>query len=218
MTWEVGVCRLRVHIACLYVCRRLTGSGKAWPRRREAHRSSWRSFGATGKRRFDCPVEAGTFGFVLGTGWVYVTVTVTALAGARRRVRKVTARSIGSHKNITRMLLATAVLLVPSLVVSPIFSSQSTLRISRVTMGPIEDLSKHSQSAFGLVLAGALSFAPMTVFPAMAAPRVVGEVQTSGLIFKDTLKVEAFDDPKVAGVQLYLSDFMRPVRKLGLEP
>ena len=29
----------------------------------------------------------------------------------------------------------------------------------------------------------------------------MGEVAGSGLIFKDTLKVEAFDDPKVAGVQ-----------------
>lgn len=26
-----------------------------------------------------------------------------------------------------------------------------------------------------------------------------------------TLKIEAFDDPKVSGVQLYLSDFERPV-------
>ena len=30
-------------------------------------------------------------------------------------------------------------------------------------------------------------------------------------VFKDTLKVEAFPDPKVSGVQLYLSDFSRPV-------
>lgn len=37
------------------------------------------------------------------------------------------------------------------------------------------------------------------------------QVQTSGLVFKDTLRVEAFNDPKVSGVQLYLSDFQRPV-------
>ena len=31
------------------------------------------------------------------------------------------------------------------------------------------------------------------------------------MVFKDTLRVEAFNDPKVSGVQLYLSDFQRPV-------
>ena len=41
--------------------------------------------------------------------------------------------------------------------------------------------------------------------------RAVGEVQGSGLVFKDTLSVKAFADPKVAGVQLYLSEFQRPV-------
>ena len=52
-----------------------------------------------------------------------------------------------------------------------------------------------------------------TPFPAHAGDdkRTVGEIQGSGLVFKDTLKVEAFSDPKVAGVQLYLSDFQRPV-------
>tara|TARA_B110000046_G_C12751887_1_gene297104 strand:+ start:196 stop:621 length:426 start_codon:yes stop_codon:yes gene_type:complete len=39
----------------------------------------------------------------------------------------------------------------------------------------------------------------------------VGEVQTSGLVFKDTLRIEHFDDPKVDGVNLYLSDFQRPI-------
>lgn len=34
---------------------------------------------------------------------------------------------------------------------------------------------------------------------------------TTGLIFKDTLKIEAFEDPKVSGVELYLSAFERPV-------
>ena len=60
-------------------------------------------------------------------------------------------------------------------------------------------------------MAVALSVAIATTPPAFAAPRVVGEVQGSGLVFKDTLKVEAFDDPKVTGVSLYLSDFQRPV-------
>jgi len=32
-----------------------------------------------------------------------------------------------------------------------------------------------------------------------------------GLIFKDQIKVNAFEDPKVKGVQLYITDFQRPV-------
>ena len=61
-------------------------------------------------------------------------------------------------------------------------------------------------SAAMLALATTLVATP---FPAHAAP-TIGEIQGSGLVFKDTLKVEAFDDPKVSGVQLYLSDFQRP--------
>ena len=61
-------------------------------------------------------------------------------------------------------------------------------------------------SAAMLALATTLVATP---FPAHAA-RTIGEIQGSGLVFKDTLKVEAFDDPKVSGVQLYLSDFQRP--------
>jgi catabolite regulation protein CreA len=66
-----------------------------------------------------------------------------------------------------------------------------------------------------LMLTAALTVAPLTPFTALPAhaesKRVIGEIQGSGLVFKDTLKVEAFDDPKVEGVQLYLSDFQRPV-------
>eukprot|EP00965_Chrysotila_dentata_P056085 1858640-Pleurochrysis_carterae.AAC.2 len=41
--------------------------------------------------------------------------------------------------------------------------------------------------------------------------RVIGEIAGSGFVFKDTLRVEAFDDPKVPGVQLYLSNFQLTV-------
>jgi len=41
--------------------------------------------------------------------------------------------------------------------------------------------------------------------------RLVGEIPASGLIFKDTINVEEFDDPKVSGVSLYLSDFSRSI-------
>ena len=41
--------------------------------------------------------------------------------------------------------------------------------------------------------------------------RTVGDIAGSGLVFKDTLLVESFDDPKVQGVTLYISNFQRPV-------
>ena len=48
-------------------------------------------------------------------------------------------------------------------------------------------------------------------FPASAAEgsTVIGELKGSGLVFKDTLVVERFNDPKVKGVTLYLSNFER---------
>ena len=56
--------------------------------------------------------------------------------------------------------------------------------------------------------AAASAIASLAVFelPATcyAESRLVGNIQTSGLIFKDTLKVTSFDDPKVQGVTLYI--------------
>ena len=44
-----------------------------------------------------------------------------------------------------------------------------------------------------------------------AESRKIAEISGSGLVFKDTLVVEAFDDPKVKGVTLYVSNFERPL-------
>jgi CreA protein len=44
-----------------------------------------------------------------------------------------------------------------------------------------------------------------------AESRLVGEIKGSGLVFKDTLNIERFDDPKVQGVTLYVSNFQRPI-------
>ncbi len=41
--------------------------------------------------------------------------------------------------------------------------------------------------------------------------RTIGQISGSGLVFKDTLVVESFDDPKVKGVTLYVSNFERPL-------
>lgn len=46
-----------------------------------------------------------------------------------------------------------------------------------------------------------------------AQSRLIGEIAGSGLVFKDTLNVESFDDPKVKGVSLYISSFQRPLNE-----
>lgn len=68
-----------------------------------------------------------------------------------------------------------------------------------------------------------LSFAPFinTITTAQSAvalaattaesSRIVGSLSGSGLLFKDTLEIEAFDDPKVKGVKLYISNFQIPI-------
>lgn len=57
-----------------------------------------------------------------------------------------------------------------------------------------------------------------SVNPALAS-RAIGNVPASGLVFKDYLKINAFEDPKIKGVELYLADFDRPItEKLGGDP
>merc|ERR1719491_1676422 len=46
---------------------------------------------------------------------------------------------------------------------------------------------------------------------AVADSRIIGEIAGSGLVFKDILTIESFDDPKVKGVTLYISNFQRPL-------
>mmetsp|Transcript_27271 Transcript_27271/g.45733 ORF Transcript_27271/g.45733 Transcript_27271/m.45733 type:complete len:192 (+) Transcript_27271:120-695(+) len=48
--------------------------------------------------------------------------------------------------------------------------------------------------------------------PAIAA-REVASIPATGLIFKDYLKIMAFEDPKIKGVELYLGDFERPLNE-----
>lgn len=60
--------------------------------------------------------------------------------------------------------------------------------------------------------------APVSVTNAADDLRTVGEFQSSGLVFKDTLKLRSISDPKVDGVTLYFGDFERPINeKLGGE-
>merc|ERR1719356_964062 len=38
---------------------------------------------------------------------------------------------------------------------------------------------------------------------------IIGELEASGMIFKDTINVERITDPKVSGVTLYQTDFLK---------
>jgi CreA protein len=53
----------------------------------------------------------------------------------------------------------------------------------------------------------------MSTIANAADSKVVGSFSGSGLFFKDTLQVEAFDDPKVQGVKLYVSNFILPINE-----
>jgi len=44
-----------------------------------------------------------------------------------------------------------------------------------------------------------------------AEKRGLGSITGSGFVFKDKLQVDAFKDPQVEGVTIYLSDFERPI-------
>jgi len=41
----------------------------------------------------------------------------------------------------------------------------------------------------------------------------VAEIPASGLIFKDTIKVDRFQDPQVKNVYIYVADFERPINE-----
>jgi catabolite regulation protein CreA len=57
-----------------------------------------------------------------------------------------------------------------------------------------------------------VGLSPSTIANA-ADSKIVGSFSGSGLFFKDTLQVEAFDDPKVQGVKLYVSNFILPINE-----
>lgn len=82
-----------------------------------------------------------------------------------------------------------------------------------IICGPIENI-KRGLASFLLSLL-VLSNVSTAILPAggvaSAESRMVGEIKGSGLVFKDTLNVESFDDPKVKGVTLYITNFQRPI-------
>ena len=63
--------------------------------------------------------------------------------------------------------------------------------------------------------AGAVCVASsLGTFPSVSnavSSRNVADIPTSGLFFKDALKISSFRDPKLPGIEIYLADFERPL-------
>eukprot|EP00953_Heterococcus_sp_UTEX-ZZ885_P019007 10618-Heterococcus_DN1.PRE.2 len=63
--------------------------------------------------------------------------------------------------------------------------------------GLVPVVAKHTKSCVAVLTAAALLFGPGDV-SAASDKRTIGEIPASGFIFKDTLNVEAFTDPKAS--------------------
>jgi len=82
---------------------------------------------------------------------------------------------------------------------------------------PVELLKTGKKAIASLaVIVPALILAEVALNPLPAfanEARRIAEIKGSGLVFKDTLTIESFDDPKVKGVTLYISNFERPINE-----
>lgn len=79
---------------------------------------------------------------------------------------------------------------------------------TRLSASPSDDQLFSRRNVVSTFLASAAAIATSAN---AAEPRTLAQISGSGLVFKDTLVVEAFDDPKVKGVTLYVSNFERPL-------
>ena len=118
-----------------------------------------------------------------------------------------------------RLCIATYIALLLSL------PAVATLQLPPHTAAqPRSRRAAHHQLSRGDALRGALAAAwvsPLTsradepaaeVVKSSGMPdKIIGEIPASGLIFKDIVKVSRFSDPKVQGVELYVSDFQLPM-------
>ena len=96
--------------------------------------------------------------------------------------------------------------------------AQNVASFSPLQMADVKAITKDlSKMATATVLSTFLlanTFSP--ILPggeANADSRLVGEIAGSGIVFKDTLNIESFDDQKVKGVTLYISNFQRPLNE-----
>ena len=96
---------------------------------------------------------------------------------------------------------------------TPVRSSAAATQLKASSNDEQQIMSR--RGAFSSFLTGAAAIVAGSVSAPQEAnaegSRVIGQISGSGLVFKDTLKVESFDDPKVKGVTLYVSNFERPL-------
>lgn len=82
-------------------------------------------------------------------------------------------------------------------------------------VAPEESASMGSQFAAGLAALAMVAGVFVGASPSQAffgtgnSGEIIGEIEASGLIFKDTINVERITDPKVSGVTLYQTDFSK---------
>ncbi len=122
----------------------------------------------------------------------------------------------------TIMMLSTSSVLVVSLLIGAVQSLTLPFPDLRPTANKVGTTLKETKvhpfrvNARNYVAAAALC---TTVLAAPLAPvqaaesQVIGQITGSGLVLKDTLQVESFEDPKVRGVTLYISNFQRPINE-----
>lgn len=78
---------------------------------------------------------------------------------------------------------------------------------------PEQHLSRRGALSKMFLISAAGLFSANSAHAFGSGQREIGEITASGIIFKDTIKITAFQDPKVEGVQLYVSDFQRPINE-----
>lgn len=120
---------------------------------------------------------------------------------------------------ITRLLMATIIHFATSAYC--FVPSTTSKRHSSSAMTLHSHNHSHNQSPSDKAAGSLLAFAALLTFntavfmtPSVASAdssRLVGSISGSGIVFKDTLNIESFDDPKVKGVTLYISNFQRPI-------
>ena len=119
-------------------------------------------------------------------------------------------------KHVCNFLFASFLLTSTCEAFSPLAPSPSTTTTTTSLDASQTNVSTFAKKFIGSTALGtALSFGtiilpPQPVFAAESST-VVGELKGSGLVFKDTLQIERFEDPKVKGVELYISNFQRPI-------
>ncbi len=138
-----------------------------------------------------------------------------------RKTTKISSKSIITRMKIISVLLLLATSQVTSFSLTPkndkpLFNNplKTLLKAQDVT----KDLSKKSfATILGSFLLLSSNLSPILpggdAIALSGGSRVVGEIAGSGIVFKDTLTVESFDDPKVQGVTLYISNFQRPLNE-----